>query len=462
MRAMVLTLALALAGCDGAVPEPDAGSAIDAATRVDAGRPDGSTSPDSGSPRDAGPPADGGAEGDASAPDGGGETCSTTLPRLGIETVIGSGLTQPVYVTQPPGVTDALYVVEKWGRIQIVRDGAVAGTFLDLQATVCGTPCGAPRLNDERGLLGLAFHPDYASNGRFYVYYAPLFGAGRNVVAELRRSATDPARADASSLRALIDVADPAGNHNGGMLAFGPDGYLYAAMGDGGSACDPFGSTGNGQDLSTAFGAIHRLDVDAAAPHAAPGNPFTGAGRVPTLWSYGLRNPWRFSFDRTTGDLWIGDVGQDAYEEIDLQPRSSAGGENYGWRPMEGLCASGCRASDGVSGCLSPEQHRTRGFTPPVFVAPRRGSGLLVGARSIVGGYVYRGSAIPELRGFYLFGDSFVDERAALRVCDGEVVAQEVPDLLGQPRFLVSFGEDNAGELYMVGINGSIVRIVAR
>lgn len=458
MRALLLcgataTALMMLAGCDDAPVTPDGGGRDgggDSGT-TDGGRTDGAV--DDGGARDGGP--------DAARPDAGPETCDTTLPALGTETVISSGLSRPVYVTQPPGVTDALYVVEKWGRIVIVRDGAVAGTFLDIRPAVCGSiTCSLPSFNDERGLLGLAFHPNYAENGRFFVYFAPLVGGGRNVLQEFRRSAADPEQADTAPVGTpLIDVSDPASNHNGGMIEFGPDGYLYVAMGDGGGGCDTFGATGNGQNLGSMFGKLHRLDVDAAAPHAAAGNPFTEAGQQRTIWAYGLRNPWRFSFDRETGDLWIGDVGQNAYEEIDFQPRASTGGENYGWRVLEGLCssrASGCSSPE--SGCLTAEQHRASGFEPPVFVVPhppREG-------RSLVGGYVYRGAAIPALRGFYIFGDSIGTARTALRMCDGEVVGQEIAVLDDTPNFLVSFGEDNAGELYMVGHLGTILRIVPR
>lgn len=462
MRTLLLrgiaALTLTLAGCDGGSTGPEDGGGGTDGGRADSGVRDGGRTDGGGT--DAGT-RDAGGGTDAGPPDGGTETCSTTLPPITTETVV-SGLQQPVYVTQPPGVTDALYVVEKTGRIQIVRGGAVVGTFLNLRSTICGTTCDRVPAFDERGLLGLAFHPDYATNGRFFVYFAPLVGDDENIVQEFARSAADPQVANPTPVRTLLDVPDPATNHNGGMLAFGPDGYLYVATGDGGSGCDPFGGTGNGQNLGSPHGKLHRLDVDAAAPYAAPGNPFTAAGQT-TIWAYGLRNPWRFSFDRTTGDLWIGDVGQDAYEEIDFQPASSTGGQNYGWRVMEGLCSSrssGCTST--VSGCLTPDEHRARSFVPPVFVASHSGEDVLSRPGSIVGGYVYRGSAIPGLRGFYLFGDSISSSRGAIRRCGDEIIAQPVPDLARRAASLVSFGEDNAGELYMVDLTGSILRIVPR
>jgi glucose/arabinose dehydrogenase len=469
----------------GADPDPqdsgmrrmDAGPRRDAGPRPDSGpnRVDGGPNPVDGgpSPIDGGPEPDTGPVPDSGPPP---DPCDpAVLPELDYVQV-GSGLEQPIYVTQPPGVTDALYAVEKWGRIVIVRGGVVDGTFLDIRDIVSGPDHTVPSDGEERGLLGLAFHPDYEANGRFFVYYAPFGRADgeglayerRVLLEEYRRSVGDPEVADATPVRSFFEdgmdppgLADPAGNHNGGMIEFWPRTgggpyYLYVAMGDGGGGCD---GDNNAQDLASPWGKMHRLDVDGASPFAAPGNPFDD-----TIWQLGLRNPWRFSFDRETGDLFIGDVGQGAYEEISYAPGSSTGGENFGWRPLEGNCgsaASGC-SSDFDDTCLTSAEQIAEGFTPPLHATPRSGGGIFPFVSAHVGGYVYRGAAIPELRGWYLFGDYGASTRAALRVCDGvESDYQGVPDLSGSEG-VASFGEDNAGELYMVFQRaGTIQQIVA-
>ena len=273
-------LAVMLA-CGSPTTNPDA-AGRDAAGRDaqtdDAAQADGSTG------RDAGTRRDGGVSGDcADAP----------LPALMTQEVADERFDSPVFVTSAPGDFDRLFVVEKPGRIKIVRDGRILGSsFLEIGvATV-----------DEQGLLGLAFHPNYAANGRFFVFYTPN-GSGANIVAEYRRSDADPDRADPTEVRRIVDIPDrEPRNHNGGMIAFGPDGYLYVGLGDEGGANDDHGTIGNGQDRTTLFGSILRLDVDnAAGNYAAPGNPFTLPDGQPQIWLYGLRNPWRFSFDRASG-----------------------------------------------------------------------------------------------------------------------------------------------------------------
>jgi glucose/arabinose dehydrogenase len=355
-----------------------------------------------------------------------------------------------VFVTHAPGDDDSLYVVEQPGRIRIVRDGAVlAEPFLDISDGV--------RFFQERGLLGLAFHPDYAANGRFFVYYTPA-SEMRNVVAEYARSADDPDRAAEDEVRRLLRPQDPDSNHNGGMLAFGPDGRLYVGMGDGGGGCDRHPPNGNAQDLDSPFGKLHRLDVDAAErDFAASGNPFVEAAGLDTIWAYGLRNPWRFSFDRETGDLYIGDVGQDQFEEINFQPASSGGGENYGWRDFEGevsSTASGCEPTGLV------EDH-----VPPILAIPHGIDRTVVRqAQSVAGGYVYRGQAIPALRGAYLYGDFGSRDVGAFRYCAAEdrlVGHQRLSGLTGAGRGLASFGQDSRGELYLVYVeSGEVLRIV--
>jgi len=380
----------------------------------------------------------GGEGGSDGGVDAGPPPCATgALPALTATSITDEPLSAPVFVTQAPGRPDALWVVEQTGRIRLVIDRAVT-TFLDVGDRI--------RYGGEQGLLGLAFHPDYESNGRFFIAYSPG-DRSQNVVAEYRRSA-DPNVADPAEVARLVEVDDPESNHNGGALAFGPDGFLYAAIGDGGGGGDRHGTIGNGLDTQTLLGKLLRLDVDAAAAgYAAAGNPFSGAEGLPQIWAYGLRNPWRFSFDRLTGDLYLGDVGQSAHEEIDFRARSAPGGANFGWRAYEGFEIFDDATVDLVTD-----------HAEPVFVVTRGGDAFLSGACSITGGYVYRGSAIPGLRGTYLFGDYCSPQVGALRVCDGEARdAQTISDLEGLAPGLVSFGQDLAGELYLVYINNPSV-----
>lgn len=415
MRTACLLLGcLALAACDGEDPATDA-----------------STPP----PRDSGPRPDTGPQPDSGLPP---DLCDDlTFPTLATEEVApGTRFENPVFLTQPAGV-DGLFIVEQVGRIRVVRGGGVE-TFLDLTGRI--------GFGGERGLLGLAFHPDYADNGRFFIYYTPN-DAMQNVVAEYA-APSDRFVADPTEVARLMVINDPENNHNGGMIAFGPDGHLYVGTGDGGGGGDRHGPTGNGLNLDTLMGKILRLDVDAAPSYAAAGNPFEGGGGLAQIWAYGLRNPWRFSFDRATGDLYIGDVGQNEWEEIDFQPASSAGGENYGWRAYEGTTVFNADNLD-----LVPEH------AEPVFEYAHDG-GAPIGGCSVTGGYVYRGSAIPDLQGWYLYGDYCNNERAAFKVCDGEAVgAQLATGLGGGLSNITSFGEDANGELYMLG--SSVVRIVA-
>ena len=343
---------------------------------------------------------------------------------------VASGFDLPLFVTFAPGDPSRLFVVEQGGLIRVVRDGALLATpFVDLANRI--SCCG------ERGLLGLAFHPDYADNGRFFVNYTNV--DGDTEVVELARSG-DPDVASPETVRTFFVVEQPFANHNGGMLAFGPDGYLYVGLGDGGAGGDP---QDNAQSLDTKLGKLLRMDVD-AYPEPPPGNL---AGGDPDLWAFGLRNPWRFSFDRATRDLYIADVGQNALEEINVAP-AGQGGLNYGWRIMEG------------SQCFQPETGCDMdGLTLPVVEYGRD-----VGC-SVTGGYVYRGDALPGLEGRYLYGDfcsnrvfSFRWEAGAVRD-DVELTTELDPD--GQIQGLTSFGEDAAGELYVVSRSGSVFRIEA-
>jgi glucose/arabinose dehydrogenase len=343
--------------------------------------------------------------------------------------LVVDGLDSPVQVVDPGDGSNRLFVVEQGGTIRVIRDGQLlAEPFLDLRDRV--SCCG------ERGLLSIAAHPDFAENGLIVVSYTD--SAGDTAVASYRASEADPDVADPAGGKLILTVEQPAANHNGGLVLFGPmDGYLYLGLGDGG------GSNGrNSQDPGTLLGKMLRIDIDHVQPgqsYAVPAdNPLVAVdGARPEIWALGLRNPWRFSFDRITGDLWIGDVGSGGYEEVNFQPAASPGGENYGWDLMEG---PECRADDGCAG----------------LVAPRSGFGRDLGC-VVTGGFVYHGTAIPSLEGVYLFAD----------YCSGRVwgLPQDAPPgaaLLGPVETglrISSFGEDRSGEFYIVDLDGAIYRI---
>ncbi len=345
-------------------------------------------------------------------------------------TLVASGLANPLDLQHAPGDRDRLYAVEQAGRIRVLRGGGVAATFLDIRDRV-----GA---GGERGLLGLAFHPQFAGNRRFFVNYTDR--GGDTHLAEFR--ATGAEAADAASERTLTTVAQPFSNHNGGGLAFGPDGMLYVGLGDGGSGGDPLG---NGQSLGTLLGKLLRIDVDGASPYAVPAsNPFTGtAGARPEIWAFGLRNPWRFSFDRANGDLYIGDVGQAAIEEIDVAAAPRAGGENYGWNLMEGS-----RCFRPASGCA------TSGLTLPVLEYPHPEGG------SVTGGVVYRGCRMPGYAGVYFYGDFVSGFIRSFRLAAGRAAeGRDWTAALGGIRNPSSFGIDADGEVYVVDYDGEVYRL---
>ena len=341
---------------------------------------------------------------------------------------VADGFVQPLTITHAVDDSGRLFVVEQRGTVQTVHDGAVTGTFLDIQDRT--------RAQGERGLLGVAFHPSFADNGRLFVHYTDLRGA--TVLAELRADPPDAASVDAATERVILTMEQPYGNHNGGQVAFGPDGNLYLGLGDGGSGGDPLNA---GQDLGTWLGTIVRLDVDGAEPYAVPAdNPFVDdPAALDEIWAYGLRNPWRFSFDRATGDLWIADVGQNAVEEVNRQRADSPGGENYGWRIMEGDACF-----DPPSGC------DMSGLTMPV-VTYTHASGW---GRSITGGYVYRGDDVPALAGAYVFGD-YVSGR--IFVAEGSGDEWSARPLLESGFRIAAFGEDQAGELYVADYSGGVL-----
>jgi glucose/arabinose dehydrogenase len=373
---------------------------------------------------------DAGAPGPGNPPDG-----TVPLPEaVELELVI-DGFEQPLYVTGAGDGSGRLFVLEKTGRVSVVRGMERGEVFLDLS--------GAVSTESEQGLLGIAFSPSFAEESIVWVNYTRADGA--TVVSSFPASGD---RADETDEYVWLTVPQPFANHNGGMIAFGPDGHLYVGLGDGGSGGDP---DGNGQDPNTLLGSILRLNVryDASevrdTAYGIPeDNPFFSVrGKRSEIWAYGLRNPWRFSFDRETGDLWIGDVGQSAWEEIDFQPADSAGGENYGWNVLEGTHPYPPDAS-------APDDPDR--FTPPLFEYDRDAG------KSVTGGYVYRGSEIPWLQGTYVYGD-FVDGRiwGLTRAADGTV---ENRLLLQTPYAISSFGEDDAGELYVVDFGGGIYRMV--
>ncbi|HVY55076.1 MAG TPA: PQQ-dependent sugar dehydrogenase [Thermodesulfobacteriota bacterium] len=356
---------------------------------------------------------------------------------------VASGFTEPLYLTAPAGDSSRLFIVEQsTATIKIIKNGVVLGTpFLNIN----------PKVSDsggERGLLGLAFHPNYASNGYFYVNY--IDNSGNTVIARYKVS-SNPDVADPASELIVMTVTQPFSNHNGGMLAFSPnDDDLYIGLGDGGDAFDP----GNrAQDGQVPLGKILRVDVGNGDKFAAPStNPFkNNPSYLDTIWALGLRNPWRFSFDRLNGDLYIADVGQGSREEISYQPGTSQGGENYGWRCMEG------KQCTGLSGCTcnSPE------LTLPIYDYTHSG-----GNCSVTGGYVYRGEAIPDLDGTYFFAD-FCTGKIWSFMRSGSTVAQfkdrtaELKPITGQTiNNITSFGEDDDGEIYIVDRDGEIFKIV--
>ena len=348
---------------------------------------------------------------------------------------IGS-FNQPVYVTAPRADRSRLMVVEQPGVIRVVRGGrTLSRPFLDIHARVTA--------GGERGLLGLAFAPDYAVSGRFYVYYTDR--QGRQVVAEYRRGASADV-ADAGSARIVLRMQDAESNHNGGSLNFGPDDLLYIGTGDGGGANDQHGRRGNAQNLGSLLGKLLRIDPreSGARPYTVPAsNPFAGrSGARPEIYAYGLRNPWRYSFDRSTGDLAIGDVGQDAIEEVDFARRGRARGVNYGWRPWEG---------------------RRRNFDEPApgAVFPVLTKRHPDGWCSITGGYVVRDPALPALAGRYVYGDFCLGQIRAVRLRAGHATGDGG---IGLPRVpnLSSFGEDARGRVYVVALDGPVYRLVRR
>ncbi len=348
-------------------------------------------------------------------------------------TTIVSGLELPVGIQNAGDGSGRLFIVEKRGRILILKNGQLLPTpFLDISTEVGSQ-------YTEQGLLGLAFHPNYAQSGLFFVNYTD--GNGNTVIAHFHISADDPNLADPASEVDILHVNQPYNNHNGGGLAFGPDGYLYIGLGDGGSEGDPLRI---GQNLQTLLGKMLRIDVDHGALYAIPAdNPFVKGGGLPEIWEYGLRNPWRFSFDHLTGDLYIADVGQDTWEEIDFVPSGVPGGMNFGWSYYEGM-------------------HPYKGQPPAnaTFTWPISEYSHSYGC-AVTGGYVYRGQALPEWQGVYFYGDYCSGNIWGLIEINGN--APQTKILFTTSAKITTFGVDEAGEIYLIDYGaGALLRLTRK
>ncbi|MBI5567038.1 MAG: PQQ-dependent sugar dehydrogenase [Chloroflexi bacterium] len=343
--------------------------------------------------------------------------------------LIADGLRRPDYLTHAGDAR--LFVIEQPGRIRVIENGQLLDQpFLDIVDRVLSS-------GNEQGLLSVAFEPEYAQTGRFYVNYTRR-GDGATIVERYQVSA-DPNVADKSSASEVIVIQQTEANHNGGLVLFGPDGYLYVGMGDGGGAGDRHGSIGNGQNREALLGKLLRLDVVNQATYAIPpSNPFGNE-----IWSWGVRNPWRFSFDRLTGDLYMADVGQNQYEEVNFQPAASAGGENYGWRSMEG------------AHCFNPQSNCDRSGLVLPIAEYSHAEGC-----SVTGGYVYRGAQYPALQGQYFFADYCIGTIWSLtRDTTGE---WSRADRLAADVRISSFGEDVNGELYVIDHGGAVYRMTMK
>jgi glucose/arabinose dehydrogenase len=360
---------------------------------------------------------------------------ATAAAATGVKLVGVGSFHAPLYVTAPPADRRRIFVVEQGGTIRVIRGGKrLARPFLDIRSLVTA--------GGEQGLLSLAFAPDYAKTKRFYVNYSDKAGDQR--IVEYRAATAD--RAAAGSARTVLRYPGLEPNHNGGLLLFGPDRLLYAGTGDGGGGNDQHGARGNAQDLGSLLGKILRIDPrrKGSRPYSVPAsNPFVGrSGARPEIYSYGLRNPWRFSFDRSTGDLAIADVGQDAVEEVDFAAKGQARGVNYGWRPLEG---------------------NRRNFNEPAAgaVAPVLELQHSAGNCSITGGYVERDKGVPALLGRYVYGDLCRGELRSAKLAPGSATGDEAIPGVAKVNQLSSFGEDASGRVYAVSLSGPVYRLAA-
>lgn len=393
---------------------------------------------------------------------------AASLPKIELRPLFSAlKLERTVWMSEAPDNSGRLFIVQQAGRILVVRkgeDGSQAKEFLNIVDR-------KPFVDNEEGLLSIAFHPGFRTNHLFYIYYNQqnaqhdTLYPRRSVISEFKIDANNPDRADLSSERILLEVPQPFGNHKGGQISFGPDGYLYIALGDGGLACDPFG---NGQNTATLLAKILRIDVNSRSevqvgpqrktlPYGIPAdNPFvgepdmSGLGARKEIWAYGLRNVWRYSWDRRTGELWAGDVGQDLWEEVDLITK----GGNYGWSVREGFH----HFKPGPPGARYVEPvieypHRPDLLSQSRF--PKHTCGLCV-----IGGYVYRGNQFPPLQGVYLYADYNLGTVWGLRFAGSKVT--EYGTLLEQPKNISSFAEDAQGELYVLALDAGVFSIVLK
>ena len=375
--------------------------------------------------------------------------------------LIADGYKKPVFITSYPNNAKLLYIVEQAGLIKIINDGKkLSRPFFDINKRVVNPN----RPGDERGLLGFAFHPNHTNNGKFYINY--MDNDGNTIVSEF--STNSELRANHKSERIILKLKQPYGNHNGGDIQFGPDGYLYISIGDGGKAGDPLNA---GQDLSSLFGKIIRIDIE-QKPYGIPkSNPFFGQkDKREEIWAWGLRNVWRFSFDKQTGDKYLADVGQNKWEEVNFEPASSEGGLNYGWRIME------------ANHCYDPKENcPTEGLIKPIIEYPNDANHPAFAFRiieelsfsetdvegcSVTGGYVYRGQKIKSMQGQYIFGDYCSGNIWTLKVVNGKAInfknrTEEINIGGGEfTTYISSFGQDSDGEIYIIDYNGGIYKLI--
>lgn len=369
--------------------------------------------------------------------------CLTARAQPDLDLTQITTVSQPVDITGAGDGSDRLFLVEKSGKIRILELPSytlLSGAFLDISNLVLNS--------GERGLLGLTFHPNFGNNGYFYVNYS-LAGSGNTRISRFTAIPPSANTVDPSTELAIMTVVQPYDNHNGGDLAFGPDGYLYIGLGDGGGSGDPGNRAQNGQEL---LGKMLRIDIDNTSGGnnyaIPPGNPFIGTQSPDIkdeIWALGLRNPWRFSFDRNSGDLWIADVGQSNWEELNYQPASSAGGENYGWRCFEG------KHNYNTSGCGPMSS-----YNAPIF---EYGHNPSTGGNSVSGGFVYRGSEVPSLQGWYVLADYTSDNFWLIKyIGSGWTIDLQTNVPVTD---IVTFGEDDNGELYTASLGGAVYKVSA-
>jgi Glucose / Sorbosone dehydrogenase len=429
--ALVLVVAALAMGCGGESGSGAAGSTAGSGTGASGSVASGDS--EAGGEGEAGGSA--GAQGSGAGSGSARRRGSAAGASRGVRLAKIGDFASPLYVTAPPGDNRRIFVVEQAGRIVVVRGGKrLARSFLDIRSKVTA--------GGEQGLLSMAFAPDYAQTGRFYVYYTER--SGKEAIWEYRRATED--RADAGSARLVLRMADPEPNHNGGLMVFGADGLMYVGTGDGGGGDDQHGARGNAQSLGSLLGKILRIDPRPSAdrPYTVPtSNPFVGrSGARSEVYAYGLRNPWRFSFDRATGDLSIADVGQDAVEEVDFVRQGRGRGTNFGWRPWEGRSRN--------------FDEPARGAIFPVITHTHR-----AGFCSITGGYVVRDRSVPALYGRYVYGDFCEGRiRAATLRAGHRTTGRPLP--LPRVGALSSFGEDASGRVYATSLNGPVYRLAAR